>query len=116
MREITAQHAGVEPLAQPDVEAGHAVDVVADEDERRAPPVYFAVELEGEIEERMAAQHGMHRPEHRVPLAAAEAALLLLAMSHDRRIKPDARVVDEHLPVYFSDVDRSPFAGGDHLE
>ena len=106
LRDVDAQHAAVEPLAQPDVEALHPVDVVADEHERRAPPLRDAVELERELEERVTAQHHVRCPQHRVPLAAAEPAPLLFAPAHDLGVKADARVVDEHAAVDLADIHR----------
>src|SRR5690242_15985296 len=99
VREVERERAGVEPLAQSDGEALHLVDVVADEDERRAAMVLVPVDGERQVEEWMMAQHRVHRPKHGAPLAASEPALLLLAPVHHRRVEADARVVDEHAAV-----------------
>jgi hypothetical protein len=104
------KRAGVELLAQADHEAFHLVDVVADEDERRARRCSTPSSVSVRSRKGMAAQHCVHRPQHRVPLAAAEAPLLLFAQAHDGRVEADARVVDEHAAVHLADVDRPVLA------
>ncbi len=63
----------------------------------------------------MAPQHGQDRPEHRRALAAPEATALRLALPHDLRIQPDARVVEEEAPVHFAHIDADLVIGGDRL-
>src|SRR5207302_630362 len=104
LREIDAQPPRVEPLAAPDVEAFHAVRVVADEDERRAAVLDGLAEAESQLEERIAFGHMQHRPCERMPAAAAE-PLLVPAVHHEGGIEADARIVHEDAAVHLADVD-----------
>ena len=56
------------PIAKP----SHQVDVVADEDERRAPESLAAIDQQANVQEWKAAQRAERRPDQRRPLAAAE--------------------------------------------
>ncbi len=75
--------------------------------------MHHAVHLDLQVQERVTAQHRVHRPQHRLPFAAAEAALLLVAPVHHRRVEADARIVHEDAAVDFADVHCPALAGDD---
>lgn len=91
--------AAVETLSSADVEAFHRVCVVPDEYEAGAALLLAIFERDTNVEQATAPHRSQCRPRQCIPLAAAEPALLVIAIAHDVRIQAQARIVDEDASI-----------------